>query len=280
MDYHILKKHKVIFFWTPKCGVTSLIEMIMHLEDGKDHSNTGRDDKTHKDYWGNFRKWQWDGSLENEDFSQYKKIFCVRNTYHRVVSCFLDKYVDDNSPGTKDTPKCNNFYEFVKILESTNLEKEKMKGVVDYEHFCQLTENIGWEFYCKINQPEFDLIFDTPTTGLPEGKIVHDHADIKKIYKLLNLQNEYHKISHLYKQNYYSFDMWKFFKPKINFSKENFAKVSIDELKDYHGFIGKERTIPYKNFYTNKLAQIITKLYTDELSFFKEKLNIKFNLME
>ena len=84
----------------------------------------------------------------------------------------------------------------------------------------------------------------------------------------------------MYERNYYSYDMWEFFKPKINFSKENFAEVSIDKLKDYHGYIGKERTIPYRNFYTNKLAQIITKLYADELSFFKEKLNIKFNLTE
>ena len=119
MNYHILHSKKLIVFWNPKSGVTSIIEMIMHLTDGKDHSNPKYDEKTHEDYWNNFRS---SGEITNnlEGLDEYKKIIFTRNPFHRVVSCFLDKYVDPMSPTTKDKPNCDTFYEFVNCLLYTS----------------------------------------------------------------------------------------------------------------------------------------------------------------
>jgi hypothetical protein len=275
MNYHILKIKKGIIFWNPKSGVTSILEMIMHLTDGRDHSNPNADEKTHKTYWNNFRVTD---DVSADSIGEYKKIFFARNTYHRVASCFLDKYVDGNSPSTEDIPDCDNFYEFVKILKSTDLKRDKMKGVVDFEHFSKLTDWRGWEFYCELGRPKFDLVITTPTTALPEGKIVHNYENIKSVYDLLGCSKEYESIKHLYEKDYYSYDVWKVFKPKIDFAKKNFAKTSIGELKGYHGFIGRDRTIPYANFYTPELIDIISELYTEELDFYRNEIGIEFEI--
>ena len=277
MNFHILHSKKIIIFWNPKSGVTSIIEMIMHLTDGLDHSNPNYDQKTHQDYWNNFRP---SGEIIKnlEELHDYKKVIFVRNPFHRIVSCFLDKYVDSMSVSTKDIPECNTFYEFVKILNSTGLVKEKMHGKVDYTHFCKLTQWRGWDFYCKLGKPKFDMIVSTPVTALPEGKIVHDHKQIKLIYELVNCKDDYDGIKHLYEKNYYSYDVWKVFKPKIRFETKNFAKTPIEELKKYHGYIGKDRTIPYENFYTSHCSSIIYNLYKEEFDFYENQLGIKFTL--
>ena len=89
-----------------------------------------------------------------------KKVIFVRNPFHRIVSCFLDKYVDSMSVSTKDILECNTFYEFVKILNSTGLVK-KNAGKSRLYSFCKLTQWRGWDFYCKLGKPKFDMVVST-----------------------------------------------------------------------------------------------------------------------
>ena len=55
-----------------------------------------------------------------------------------------------------------------------------MDGVIDYWHFGETTENSGWDFYCKINKPKFNYIFETPTTALQKEKLFKNMITLKR----------------------------------------------------------------------------------------------------
>ena len=88
MLFNIIHKRKVIFFYMPKCGVTSNIEMIMHLQNGKVPIFNHVEEK-HRYYHSNCIE----KPRERVDYSKYHKFLCIRNPYHRIISCFFDKYV-------------------------------------------------------------------------------------------------------------------------------------------------------------------------------------------
>ena len=56
-----------------------------------------------------------------------------------------------------------------------------MKGVVDWTPLLPTHGRYWVGILLRNKSAEFDLIFDTPTTGLYEEK-VHDNVSVKKIY--------------------------------------------------------------------------------------------------
>ena len=114
MRYFIINEKKLILFWSPKCGSTTIKNMILeyygyYLE--KDYHNAFKE---------KFKKSQ--NVINKEDiekYSKYTKILVIRNPYHRLASAFYGKYVRINSPSTfkKNNPlNCNTFSDFVNIL--------------------------------------------------------------------------------------------------------------------------------------------------------------------
>lgn len=269
MNYHIINEKKLIVFWSPKCGVTSIIEMIMHLESGEDHSNTAQDHLTHETYFSKFRPNMINrNKTKSYDYSDYAKVLFIRNPFHRVASCFYDKYVDQTSPTPEDVPTINNFYQFSQLLAKTNLKKDNMEGVVDYDHFKPATEGGGWDLYCELGKPKFDYVFETPPTALPEGKIVQRYDNVEKIYKLINNVPTYESIKHLYFGTTHSHDSWK----QGNFSplKKNHNSV-YETIQNLRKYLNREncRTIPYMNFYNDQMKSMFRNIYKKEFDFYK-----------
>ena len=97
MNCYIIKSKRAIFFWPAKCGVTAIIEMIMHIESGRDLSNPGRDHITHQTFWQEF-KTNTDELTDASQFEGYKKIL-FSETLFTEFFCFFDKFVNQDSPG-------------------------------------------------------------------------------------------------------------------------------------------------------------------------------------
>ena len=274
MNCHILKSKRAIFFWPAKCGVTSLIEMIMHLESGQDLSNPGRDHKTHQTYWQVF-KTKADELSDASQFKNYKKILFFRNPFHRILSCFFDKFVNQDSPGALygETPK--SFKDFVDVLAATEMKVERMADVVDIHHFAPITIGPAWDFYCKLDQPSFDLCVETPITAMPEGKICHNPQKIREIYKLLDCMDEYDDIRHLFERHPYSYDIWQFFENKIAFSDQHFGDTQVEQLQSLIAN-NAQRTVPYRNFYSDETTVTFRSLYASEFEFYEDKMGRHF----
>ena len=248
--------------------------MIMHLESGQDLSNPGQDHVTHQTYWKEF-KTNTDELLDSSLYEDYKKILFFRNPFHRIVSCFFDKFVNQDSPGALygETPKC--FDDFVDLLAATEMKVERMAGVVDVHHFAPITTGPVWDFYCKLGQPNFDICVETPPTAMPEGKICHDPQKIRKIYDVLDCAHEYREVKHLFERHPYSYDIWKFFENKIAFSDKPFGETKVDQLQSLID-TNSQRTVPYRNFYSQKTAETFKSLYLSEFEFFRTKTGCDF----
>jgi len=158
MKYNINHEHQVIIFWLPKSGVMSLVKWMIHLKLGSVVDGAALAREPIPSVYRIFRNTVLERERPQVDYSSFRKIFFGRNPFHRVVSCYLDKYVCRSSSTPKDNPESANYLQFLERLTATRLRREKMKGVVDFGHFCAATNDIGWDFYLDLGQPKFDFI--------------------------------------------------------------------------------------------------------------------------
>ena len=92
MKYIIIEQKNIILFWSPKCGSTSIIGMLLKYYNI--HVNNCY--QTH--FWKYYEN---DRSLRfqsNKNYDDYKIIVVVRNPYHRIVSGFIGKFCRKNAP--------------------------------------------------------------------------------------------------------------------------------------------------------------------------------------
>lgn len=225
--------------------------------------------------YSNYRKNVFESRKKDVNYQLYKKIFFGRNPYHRIISAYLDKYISASSVTPKDNPMCRNFQQFLEVLLSTGLSRENMKGIVDYDHFCQVTDDVGWDFYEDLGKPDFDYVSILPETGLPESSLTHHCKSIMNVYKILGIEDEYASVRNHYENHRYFYDTWMNDEEKISIYVDGIHLYSPAQPRKFQ-IPQMSRSIQYSNFYTDEICNIFGKLYSKELDFY-EKLRLKFS---
>ena len=147
MQFIIVHNKKIIIFWSPKCGGSTLkniLAIYFNLDNNKYlhvHANEELKVKINKR-----------DKNKIDIYKNYNIVMLVRNPYERLVSGFLNKYVDNKH--YKNPSNCYCFYDFCRILLK-NPEK------IDRHHFEKQTTDEGWDFYNELQRPNIKYILDT-----------------------------------------------------------------------------------------------------------------------
>jgi len=146
MQFIILDNKKLIIFWSPKCGCSTLKTILANFfnidytKDKHIHCNKELKNKINK------------MDINKIDvYKNYDIVILIRNPYERLVSGFLDKYVRKE---IKNLSNCTCFADFSKIL-ANNPKK------IDRHHFEKQTTGDGWIFYNELERPKIKYILDT-----------------------------------------------------------------------------------------------------------------------
>jgi len=159
MQFIILHEKKLIIFWSPKCGCTTLktiISIYLNIYDSNKY------EKIHKNK--ELREFINVKKFESEIYKDYDIVMLVRNPYTRLVSGFINKYIDFEK--YKNPDNCDSFLDFCNILS-------KYPNEIDKHHFEKQTTNKGWEFYLELGKPKIKYVLDTSQVN-----------DLKKILNL------------------------------------------------------------------------------------------------
>ena len=277
MNFYIDHKHKLVFYWPTKCGVTAVIELIMLIGKGELVTNKD-DDKTHEYYYASFKKWHLQ-KLNNISFDEYKIVLVTRNPYHRIVSCFLDKFVCPDSPTLNKVCSTRTYGSFLNSLKYTKFDRSLKKADPDfYHHFAPAakpspTFNKLMAHLSKRGKPDF--LLHTPSTALPEGKIPFNFDQQAAVLEDIgrpDLLDSLRKLdSHVYGLGY-----WQLYSPKLNFEQGKFFRMPIKDLVKYTT-PEKNRTIPYSGFYSWYLKKLLSNIYQSEFNFYKS-LGLRYDI--
>lgn len=198
MNYHVDHNNKLIYFWFPKGGVTSIIEFIMYTQTGRDLSSSEDDSLTHSLYWNEFINRP---SGSNPDlYSNYKSIIFTRTLHYRIVSCWYDKFIDVDSPTLNvcSNSNINTFTKFLQLLEDTYINRKYIQDVHFNHHFQKINTSSGFRFWNRINATPHH-IFYLPEKYIPDGKLVQNHKHIKILLAHINKPELiYEDIQHMY----------------------------------------------------------------------------------
>lgn len=270
MKYNINHQQKVIFFWAPKSGVVSLIKLMTYLKFGDRFPGSRLSTISNKLLFATYRKEvfePWDAKV---DYTTYKKVFFGRNPFHRIISCYIDKYVNPISSTPADVPNCSSYIDFLNMLCETGLRKEAMAGRVDFGHFCSVKDDLGWQIYCRAGSPDFDFISLLPDTGLPEGELIHDYRNIRILFELLGVKDKYQSVSGLYENRSFSYDTWLQHEPASLLINDELTEMSREQLWEFLK-TKNARTISYESFYPAETATLFRNIYHEEFAFYTER---------
>ena len=166
MQFIIIHDKKLIIFWSPKCGCSTLKTILaiyfnIHnpIKYSHIHLNEELDELIDK-------------NEDNLKYKNYDLVFLIRNPYDRLASGFMNKYVNITKykrPHYTSPDNCKSFHDFCHIL----LNNPK---AIDKHHFEPQTSGKGWHFYNFLGKPKIKYVFDT--------------KDVNEIKKLLDLSIE------------------------------------------------------------------------------------------
>lgn len=224
MHFIILDDKKLIVFWSLKCGCSTLktiLAIYLKLQNSKYrhiHLNKELREKINK--------------RDQNKISIYKNyniVMLIRNPYKRLVSGFLNKYVNNHY---ENPSNCNCFYDFCRILLK-NPEK------INKHHFDKQTCDIGWDFYNELQRPNIKYILDTSKVN-----------DITKILGLNipKIKENYHsrvseKNQEVKKTNCWSLD----YNSLKNLDNINYSNFYNDDIKKLVYNIYKDDFIFFNN---------------------------------
>ena len=202
MQFIIIDTKKIIIFWSPKCGCTTLktiLAIFFNIENNKNkdiHLNEELSVKIDKK-----------DKNKMDIYKNYDIVMLIRNPYERLVSGFLNKYAF----GTYKNPSnCNCFYDFCSILQ-----KDPKK--INKHHFEKQTKGKGWDFYNELQRPKIKYILNTSDVNdirkilglnIPEikenynKKVIENNEEMEKT-NLWSL--DYKKLKKLNNINYFYF---------------------------------------------------------------------------
>ena len=146
MQFIILEKKKIIFFWSAKCGCSTLKTILaryLHIDNPEKYKNIHLNEEL-KNLFDKYNK--------EKNYKNYDIVMLIRNPYKRLVSGFLNKYV--NRLHYKNPPNSNCFKDFCHILY-------KNPDQIDKHHFEKQTTGKGWIFYNYLGKPKIKYVLDT-----------------------------------------------------------------------------------------------------------------------
>jgi len=242
MQFIIIHDKKLIFFWSPKCGCTTLKSILViyfNIENTIKykhvHCNEELGIKINKR-----------NKNKIDIYKNYDIVMLIRNPYKRLVSGFLNKYVStevlppvfQHIP-LKTTSNCNCFYDFCHVL-SKNPKK------IDKHHFEKQTTGEGWQFYNELQRPDIKYILDT--------------SKVNDIIKILGLNIDERK------ENY---------NPAATTTQENDKKELWSQ--DYNT-LRNLSNINHSNFYNDDIKKLVYNIYKDDFIFLNNTLNMNYTI--
>ena len=229
-------KNKKIFFWSFKCCSTYIKNIYYnHYLNLNYKKNTIKIISLLNRY----------KTIDEKKLSEYEKIFICRNPYSRIVSCFIDKYIDGRfSYIFKLNIYIRNFFNYLFGREYIGLTFEEFVNLV-YEQFV----------LSKYNFLEFDHL--TPQFSVN----FYNNFKFDKIYKLEDLNDS------LFLKNEFNLDinnvnLFSNYNCSISYYFiKNAYKLDYDQLS----ILKKNKKIPrYYCFYNNDIKAKINILYRSD----------------
>jgi hypothetical protein len=147
MQFIIIEEKKLIIFWSPKCGCSTLKTIIAeyyNINDKAKYKNIHINEEMKRKI--NYKK-----HCINK-YKDYNIVMLIRNPYERLISGFLNKYVFNNN--FEKPTNCNCFFDFCNILQ-------KNPNKINKHHFEKQTKGKGWKFYIELGKPKIKYLFET-----------------------------------------------------------------------------------------------------------------------
>ena len=221
MQFIILHEKKLIIFWSPKCGCSTLktiLSFYLNIYDSNKYEYIHKN-KELKEFI-NIKKYN------SEVYKNYDIVMLIRNPYTRLVSGFINKYIDLKYVNPDN---CDSFQDFCNILS-------KYPYKINKHHFEKQTTDEGWQFYLELGKPKIKHVLDTSQVNDLKKIINLDIDDIKlnetnKIVKDDNTNlwsKSYNSLKEIRNYNYSSFYnddlkklVYNIYKDDFIFFKEN-----------------------------------------------------------
>jgi hypothetical protein len=247
-------KKKNIIFWSFKCGCTYIRNIYYNLYLKLNYKKNIIKIIT---LFNRFNK------LDSNKLLEYRKIYICRNPYSRIVSCFIDKYIDNRFSKWFQLSICiKNFFRYFEnknylrptFKEFINLVYEKFVlkqySLLEYDHLTpQFTINYNNNF-------KFDKIYKLE--DLNSSTFLKDEFDIKE-----NIENAEQKTS-LHNNNC----------SNSEYCIENAFNLEYNELLE----LKKSKKIPnYKYFFNEELKYKVNEIYKTDFTNLLE-YNINYDL--
>jgi hypothetical protein len=199
---------------------------------------------------------------EGFDYSNFKTFLIGRNPYSRILSGFIDKYVNQNSQTPEIGPQNISYYEFIKLIGDLKAREIGISNFVQFSCFCNADEDEGYDFYQKIGKPNFNFISLMDNLGFPEGALHHSVETIKKITSFLPFDMDYERAIDLV--------------PVKNIEQNNkildydIAYWPMEKLWKYILENGN-KSIDIRSFYPQELKDLFVEAYANELMFYRKQ---------
>ena len=180
MEYHLSNERlKALFAWRKESGISSIYQLIIHLDYGPIINNhesktSNHIEEIYCDYYSN--KLQ---EFNLNKYMNFKTILFWRNPYKRILSEFFQH--------------CE--------LNCIQITEEKLLGFIqslDNSSFCESLhhfENINKQIKSHLTEK----IVLLPESYLPSSKLFHDRQQVKTIYEFLWKLYAFNFVSQLYK---------------------------------------------------------------------------------
>jgi hypothetical protein len=240
-------KNKKIIFWSYKSGCTFIRNIYYN------HYLNLQYEKNYIKIITLFNRYK---SIDKNKLLTYKKIYVCRNPYSRIVSCFIDKYINGYFTSWL---KLN-----IKIINFLNYFQNKKYIKFSFTEFINLV-------YDKIVLSKFNLLELDHIA--PQFSINNNNNfTFDKIYKLeyLNnstfLQDEFNIKNDIINKSEHHNNC-----DKSDYNFENAFELNYEELL----YLKKEKRIPnYKCFYNEEIKKKVEEIYKNDLD-----ILIKYNII-
>lgn len=203
---------------------------------------------------------------DGHDYSNFKIILIGRNPYFRILSGFIDKYVNQKSQTPEIGPQNISFYDFIKLLFGLKAKGIGISNYVDFSAFCNADEDEGFHFYQKLGNPKFKFISLLDHSGYPEGALHHSTESLRKLISFLPYDMEYERAIDLV---------------PIETNMQNNKVLDYDiaywPMKKLWQFMldNGDKSIDIRSFYPQEVKNLFLQAYANEFMFYK-KLGIEF----
>lgn len=183
MKYNIIHDKKIVFFWLPKSGTLSLIRLMILLKFGDSVNPSELHNSNSKELFKIYLLCK-EEERPGYYYGDFDVVFFGRNPFHRILSAYLDKYVNERSITPKINPGNLSYEELICRLKHTKMGRSALSHFIDFETFCPASADEGYDFYEKIGRPTFSYISQLMEYGFPEGALHHSLESMLEILKI------------------------------------------------------------------------------------------------